>query len=733
MEHLPSIADPAYPLPKIPCYCKSDDYDGQGMADFPQRVGWKIDRQDGPVRFDETKSRIASPMALLQAWLFFGFLQDVFSIGQTKIEMHAFQQQIGRQCYLSTAALKEFLIHLERAAWQLKPDACLQRQKQVLECFKILLNFLHRHWDTRTTDLNWKVTSTLSLDHIMVFVILGETLRNAVTQIWPVPSEKSPLRWSVFRWKQNPFKDRFLQAGWCPSEATMLYNEIDNTGLFFATMLKRPFSDKLSHKECSNERCLALQTSDENYETKHVNNCSNCRNIDIDQKKICNILRYGSTPVIYVETTENEELSRVRIVDFNANSLEYIAISHVWAHGLGNPRKSALPLCQVMRLHSLVGKLSYSINKKPQPLAFWIDTLCIPVDPELKEFRKLAISRLDGVFRRARQVLVLDADLQRCSRRGSKMESATRIACSGWMRRLWTLSEAVVAEETANAAKVDVQFLEGSVEFNAVAGRDIFSIFHTETVLPFIFSTFPQFHSRATAFAFLTRALQYRSTSRPEDEPLCLASILGFKSGEIAVIASANTTEERTQLMYTLMDHVPASILFNRWKKLSNGFRWAPASLFGASMTPLPGEAGRCSAQGLHVQYSGYVMLTLLPNSTRPIRGKRYIGDPSEAAPILWVTSSTPGASVESSYKAGIELDKFLSEAPKPGLILNPHDSNESALVSVYRDEGSIIYATFERIVAISKPRMESRVHNDWRDYLMDVREAPPTQKWCIN
>lgn len=185
--------------------------------------------------------------------------------------------------------------------------------------------------------------------------------------------------------------------------------------------------------------------------------------------------------------------------------------------------------------------------------------------------------------------------------------------------------------------------------------------------------------------------------------------------------------------MYTLMDHVPASILFNRWKKLSNGFRWAPASLFGASITYLPGEAGRCSPRGLHVQYSGYVMLSSLPNSTRPVREKHYIGNPSEAAPILWVTSSTRGANIESSCKARIEPDKFLSEAPKPGLIFNPHDSNESALVSVYRDKGSIIYATFEEIVSIGKPRMESRLHNDWRDYLMDVRKAPPTQKWCIN
>ena len=735
MEHLPPVIDPVYLLPKIPCYCKPDDYDGQGMADFPQRVGWKIDRQDGPVRFDETKSRIASPIALLQAWLFFGFLQDVFSIGQTEIDIHAFQQQIGSQSFLSTAALKEFLTKLERAAMQLEPEACLERQKQVLECFKSLLNFLDRHWDTRTADRGWKITSIISLDHIMVFVILGETLRNIINQIWPVP-EKSPIRWYTFFRNQNPFRDRFLQAGWCPNETSMLYNELDNTGLFLATMLKRPFSDKLSHKSCSDERCLALQTSDENYETKHVDNCSNCHEIDIDQGKICDVLRNGGIPMIHVHTTNDGGLPRVRIVDFNANTLEYIAISHVWAHGLGNPKKNTLPLCQVMRLHSLVGKLSYSINRKLQQPAFWIDTLCVPVDPKLKDFRKLAISRLDDTFRHARQVLVLDADLQRCSMRGSRIELATRIVCSGWMRRLWTLSEAVVAEETANASKVDVQFLEGSIEFNAVAGRDIISIYHTERATQTIFSAFPQFRTRDRAYAFLMRALTYRSTSRLEDEPICLASILGFKSKEIASIAGANTAEERAHLMYTLMDQIPASILFNSLKKLSNGFRWAPASLIGATRkTILSDKAGKCDAQGLHVQYSGYVMTRSRPssrNSNRPIRGSRYIGDSSGTAPALWVRCGDTRTTIQSELEDDIELDKFFNEVPTPGLILNPDDSAESALVSVSQEEGGIIYATFERKLYIRKPRMESGVHGDWRDYLIDVREVPSTQKWCV-
>ena len=737
MEHLPRIADPSYPLPKIPCYCKPDDYDGHGMTDFPQRAGWKIDRQQGPVRFDETKSRIASPIALLQAWLFFGFVQDVFSIGQTEVDIHAFQQQIGNQCFLSTAKLKEYFIQFERRTEQLDPEACVQRQKQVYGCFKSLLNFLDWHWDTRTADRGWKVTSILSLDHIMVFVLLGETFRNAITQRWPVPAEKSLMTLCSFFRSQNPFRDRFLQAGWCPNEASMLYNELDNTGLFLATMLKRPFSDKLSHKSCNDKRCLALQISDEDYETKHVDDCSNCHEIDIDQRKICDILRYGGIPCIYVQTTEAGGLSRVRVVNFHENSLKYIAISHVWAHGLGNPKKNALPLCQVMRLHSLVGKLSHSINGKIQQPAFWIDALCVPVDSELKNFRRLAISRLDDTFRHARQVLVLDADLQRCSMRGSRMELATRMFCSGWMRRLWTLSEAVVAEETANASKVDVQFLEGPMEFNAIATRDIRSIFHTESAALFIFSAFPQFRPRDKSYAFLMRALAYRSTSKLEDEPICLASILGFKSGEINTIARANTAEERTHLMYSLMGQIPASILFNRCKKLSNGFRWAPASLIGAPTRIKPNDkTGRCDAQGLHVEYSGYVLTRSglsSPNSNRPVRANRYIGDSSETEPALWVRCASSGYTSRSGLEEGIQLDKFFNEVSTSGLILNPEDPGESALVMISREEGGIIYATFETIVYAKKPRMESGVHVDWKDSLIGAREVPSTQRWCIN
>lgn len=353
-----------------------------------------------------------------------------------------YEQRVGERSVLTTAALRDHLDRLASHAEPSKTEVGLEQQKRVQHCFNTILNFLDRHWDTLVAQKNWNVCSVLSLDHIMTIIVLEETLRHAVTQIWPVPLDVSPLRWQVFIRRRNPLRDRLLQGGWCPNEIFMLSKEFDNTGLVFASVLKRPFSDKLSHKMCNDERCLALQTSEDDYETKHEDGCTSCTNIIIDQRKICLILKDGGIPVVYIPIfPEDGEPPKVRTTDYNVNSLDYIAISHVWAHGLGNPKTNALPSCQLLRLKSLSAKPMFTTKGSFQQPAFWIDTLCIPVNPQFKAMRKLAIARLAATYRQARQVLVLDADLQPCSRRCSRTELATRIVCSGWLRRLWTLQE----------------------------------------------------------------------------------------------------------------------------------------------------------------------------------------------------------------------------------------------------------------------------------------------------
>ena len=555
MDHLPRIENPVYPPPRIPCLCQPQDYDGQGVVGFPERVGWKIDRDHGPVRMDENKRLIESPAALLRSWLYFGMLYDVLQIGGLDFDLRDFEQSIDGESFVTAAPLREYLDGLARGPEGARQEICHQRQELVRDCLKVVLGISELHWDAPFQFGRWTISSVLSLDVIMSIAILGETLKNGLIQMWPMTSGLAPLSEVFTALQQNPLQNRLRKHDCCPNEIMMLFKELDLTGLYLASLLRRPFAQALQHDKCSDEECLALQTSDSDYTTKHVDECledSSCTNIAIDQSKISSILRSGCIPIIHVPIfPEDRSPPQVKVLDYHSNGIEFIAFSHVWAHGIGNPKQNALPSCQILRLKYVSAKSATVWFRQP---AFWIDTLCIPVAPEYKTARKLAIARLAGTFRQARQVLVLDADLQRSSKFCSRTELAIRTMCSGWMRRLWTLQEAVMSEKAANASKVDVQFGEGALEFNSVAGKSVRNLYHTESAMASIFSAFPQFRTRDRTYASLARALRYRTTSKKEDEAVYLALILGLDHYQIAAIVDEATAETRMQRMYTFIE-----------------------------------------------------------------------------------------------------------------------------------------------------------------------------------
>ncbi len=73
---------------------------------------------------------------------------------------------------------------------------------------------------------------------------------------------------------------------------------------------------------------------------------------------------------------------------------------------------------------------------------FWMDTLCVPVKNQ--KLREKAIVKMRDVYECASNVLVLDAELMQHSAERDYREIFTRISCSSWLRRLWTLQEAVL-------------------------------------------------------------------------------------------------------------------------------------------------------------------------------------------------------------------------------------------------------------------------------------------------
>ena len=741
MDHLPIIKGPvAYAVPKIACLCQPNDYDNQGIAGFPERMGWRIDRMLGPVPLNERQSQIKSPAALLQSWLYFGLIRDFFQIGGLNVDLKDFVYDLGGELFITSASLPMHLDKLAASAPKMNHDEYLQRQQLIRDLLRQVFGFFDNYWDAIYQFGRWRASLVLSLDSILSIVILGETFKNATAVMWPV--EPSPLQ-QVYNFRpQNPLQDRLHKLGWCPNESSMLFKELDATGLYLASLLKRPFSRRLQHQKCSEEACSALQTSETDYETAHAETCADnttCPPVMIDQEKLSSILHSGSFPIIYVPfgPEDNNTPIEVKVLDSKSEYMEYVAISHVWAHGMGNPKENSLPRCQILRLNQLCAKLG--ARRLLQP-AFWIDTLCIPVASEHKDARKLAIRRMADTYRQSRRVLVVDADLQQCSKQCRRTELATRVLCSGWMRRLWTLQEALIAEKTSNASKLDIQFLEGPLEFNAIAGKSVRSLYQTEAALKSVFSAFPQFSSRDRSFAFLTRALKYRTTSKREDEAVCLGPLLGLDPDDISAILGEDSAEARMKKLYILMGEIPAAVLFNSAKKLKNDLSWAPASLLGLrkDIDLSNRSVAKCDVDGLHIQFGGWIIRSsTFQRQQLPTNqiDRVFFGSPQSPFPKAMMTPKATNHHRD-VYLATVDFDKLMKEITKPAFILNPQDSTESALVSVRSEDNGIIHAVYLRKIEIRQWFSESsfnvKVYGSWRTRLVEGDQVPSDQRWRI-
>ncbi len=121
--------------------------------------------------------------------------------------------------------------------------------------------------------------------------------------------------------------------------------------------------------------------------------------------------------------------------------IKYVALSHVWADGLGNPRRNALPNCQVVRICNTVAELNRTLNESNDPRSeylVWVHTICCPVELEGKA---IALERIADVYKNSTHVLVLDSSLTCLNT--ETCDLAERLlrtfSFSAWMRRLWTL------------------------------------------------------------------------------------------------------------------------------------------------------------------------------------------------------------------------------------------------------------------------------------------------------
>lgn len=418
--------------------------------------------------------------AFLQTWLFFGSLNEILGF-PAPIDAKNFIGEHDAQLYVQTTLLYD---HIALWAAELNnPDITSAEEHGKLLCrFDKCLKTVHRLWRilSNTSDSPLASEVTLSLS------VLGCTIDHALQWYWGQETERN--------WDLNSLATaRMLQSNWCPRDITVAGSILSELSMYCASYIKRPSASQ-DHGRCSVETCELNQVDEQTYVTKHRKIGCRCGHLGPMQEDVIRILDKGEIPVITLTPRHQPDGSRILDLQVNSGGVvflnTFIAISHVWSDGLGNPRENSLPFCQLEYMYDLLvdyrwdsgfnqmetmGEMDIpyddeltkrlltvtsSVFKgilpvvKPlvnnirefrgKPLSIWIDTLCVPLNS--KNHRKVAIERMERVYAQSAFTLVLDSELVALKHNESTAQDIlVRAGLSGWMRRAWTFQEGVMA------------------------------------------------------------------------------------------------------------------------------------------------------------------------------------------------------------------------------------------------------------------------------------------------
>ena len=436
---------------------------------------------------------------------------------------------------------------------------------------------------------------------------LGQTLTYAANKAFNitdlVQDNKCPRTWCLLL-DGDYWHARFLAHGWCATEIKLI---LDTTmslqTLHFLACLDKTESEQ-SHQGCGLQQCTAYQNDLSSYQTQHISRECNCEELSIDSEAVYNILKTSALPLIRVKSDQTlRELS----VDIVASQLtsRYVALSHVWADGLGNPHANALPRCQLSNIGRLIQDLNMtacsrdaedrSVDEKDvaenEELLLWCDTLCCPVQPT--EAKHLALEYMYRTYRDATHVLVLDASFRQYSAESLDIDEVSmRILTSPWMRRLWTLQEGALPAVT-NRLWFQLAHKAVSLRELRINARD--KIFSSVSRMGLALDMFKGLSSFAdillkdestgprASLGKVIDALHHRSVSILSDEPLLIGSLLGLDAAHIlngGDGADSLRMNRLWRLISSAVHGIPSDLLFRVGPRLAEpGLRWAPATL----------------------------------------------------------------------------------------------------------------------------------------------------------
>jgi hypothetical protein len=626
MEHIPIPHSPEFARPIIPVLIPQQD-DSLDFDGFPIRYGFDPDRL---LRGDFSEHSPPRTAAFLQTWLYFGTLRAVlgheFGAAQSFIRAEGgFENGI-----VTTIALEDLVCkranHLRALFYDQDPKTSSSSVQVAWEtyfgmagCLRKLLAFCMLATvpvDTRDFPARWPLSSELDLSLRVLGHYLSAFIYATLFEI--VPSETIWFRFPVAYYSLA----QMIAASWCPSEITMLADSYSPCMLHYASEISRTNS-RLDHSSCSTRLCGARQVRGD-YITKHSTEGCNCLHIGPDFDRVLSIIRKKQIPLITIASGKQGQPLTLEVEAYTGKQ-NYVAFSHVWSDGLGNPDQNTLPRCQLIRLRNLLNNLSslsstwHLINTVDmrklyrratnRTVSFWLDTLCIPSPGIYQEERFIGLQLMKETYEKSYQVLILDNELE-ASNQYSSMESLMRVSIAGWMRRLWTLQEGVLGQRlfakfkdglfdlderghrtsiqsrsddprsvirSTVAPSIEVASILMKMRFlrASVVDKRERKLWGTREVIKYKNPGDEERAKRSTNTTAIIEAFKasiYRSSSREDDEFTCMASLLGWDISGLRALPM----NDRMHYLLSQQKHLPVALLFiagTRMKK--EGWSWA--------------------------------------------------------------------------------------------------------------------------------------------------------------
>ena len=634
MDHLPLPSDKFIGHISIP-FLATDDYSSP-FHDYPQRNGWNIEFRGNlnpKLSHSLTSHANKDLVSLMQTWLYFGLLSEFLG---TPVDMEPFKQASDSGSLVMSTEVLETLV-CNRTSLLLEQSkvngpALVESWR---DAFYGVLVIIRHHTgffvagaanDNRALSLTCLAISVLAEYTMSALKGLCGRLgvEIPVTQRWRISSRELPLDHGLPIMKLMPGR------GWCPRDVALFNGaQIDTVSTLWYLANLSPPRTSTSHSACTAENCVPLQMDKFQYRQSHISWDCSCSSVESDQSILASIIRSGKIPILVFK---NDEI----IMTEHEPGSGFIAISHVWADGKGNPRANSLPSCVIRELQSLVNDLLKKDSAANVP--FWIDTLCIPRSPP--ELRMAALERLSEPFEEATGVLVLDSYLRSHSAaQVSPFELLARILACGWSQRLWTFQEGRLPTEPARVwfafkdRSVDL-FEEVNVTYTHIPTLashtvDLSLLFGHKQTRMIRMSGVGLTEEFLHSVESLRDSLRTRRTSQADDEGLCIGTLLRLSRDKMRKIIHAKG-DVRMARVWDEIPEVPVGIAFSKapCKLNVKSYRWAPRSFMGSlhlNFREWEGPNGTWSGplttsilpEGLAIRRPGWVLGVGNPSSQR--------------------------------------------------------------------------------------------------------------------